>query len=258
MKLLDRWRSIEPTIRSEGRLVRLDSAHRTVFIGDTHGDLDATERVIARFGDSETTLIFLGDAVDRGADSRGNLERILQAKSDAPDRVFLLMGNHEGWGAATFSPADFWMSLPSDEERELARGLLSLPLAAWHPAGLLAVHGGLPDLRSVQEIESIVPGSPTWRDVVWGDWTEAWHAAPSRSAIGRPTYGQDVFQHRIEALNLRVVIRSHQPNAPTYLYDDRCLTLFTSSAYGGTIRRVAVWTASTRLRTARDLELVEL
>jgi len=28
-----------------------------------------------------------------------------------------------------------------------------------------------------------------------------------------------------------ILIRSHQPNAPQVMYDGRCLTIFTSSAY---------------------------
>ncbi|GAG60956.1 unnamed protein product, partial [marine sediment metagenome] len=38
-----------------------------------------------------------GDYVDRGPDSAGNLESILQTKLAHPEAVFLLMGNHEGW-----------------------------------------------------------------------------------------------------------------------------------------------------------------
>jgi hypothetical protein len=258
MNLADRVRSLEPVLRSEGRLIHLRPDLRTVFVGDTHGDLDATNRVLDRYFDAETTLVFLGDAVDRGPNSRENLERILLAKSESPDRVHLLMGNHEGWGIAEFSPAEFWMGLSPEEESALSSGLLFLPFAAWHPASLLATHGGLPDLRSLEEIASIAPGSPAWRDLVWGDWSEENEAPSFQPTTGRPTYGRDAFEKRTARLGIRALVRSHQPNAPTYLYGDRCLTLFTSSAYEGTVRRVAVLPPSHSVRTARDLALLEL
>jgi hypothetical protein len=59
-------------------------------------------------------------------------------------------------------------------------------------------------------------------------------------------------------LGARVLVRSHQPFAPTYLFDDRCLTLFTSSAYGDGRRRVAVLHPERDVRTARDLDLIEI
>ena len=45
-------------------------------------------------GPAETELIFLGDLVDRGPDSRGVVERLLQL-SRAGGKVRFLMGNHE-------------------------------------------------------------------------------------------------------------------------------------------------------------------
>ncbi|HAZ27318.1 TPA: serine/threonine protein phosphatase, partial [Candidatus Acetothermia bacterium] len=57
----------------EGRLVSLHDERTTVFVGDIHGDRDATERVLDRFPPGEHVLVFLGDYVDRGDDSVGNL-----------------------------------------------------------------------------------------------------------------------------------------------------------------------------------------
>jgi hypothetical protein len=59
-------------------------------------------------------------------------------------------------------------------------------------------------------------------------------------------------------LGIQVLVRSHQPAAPTFLYGDRCLTLFTSRAYGDSIRRVAVLHSGKTVRSARDLDLVEI
>jgi len=241
--------------REEGRLIRLPQGKTIVFVGDTHGDREATERVLSRFLSPEHVLVFLGDYVDRGPDSEGNLKLLLETKLAHPERVFLLMGNHEGWAVAPFSPADFWHSLPPYLQREYAEALAWLPLAAWHEGGVLALHGALPDVERVHDIEYIQLGSSDWRKITWGDWADV----PGYSAgdyFGRPTFGRDFFREVMDRLGLKVLVRSHQPHAPQYLFDGRCLTIFTSSAYGGGEHTVAILRPDTPLRDARDLELI--
>jgi serine/threonine protein phosphatase 1 len=89
-------------IRSEPapRIARLPAGERIYAIGDIHGRRDCLERLLlsidtddAARGPAETTLVFLGDLVDRGPDSRGVIE-IAMAVAKARRCVFL-MGNHE-------------------------------------------------------------------------------------------------------------------------------------------------------------------
>ncbi len=255
MNLLDVVHSAAQGLDAEGRLVRLAAGPRTVFVGDIHGDLDAVERVFSHVRLPGTVLVFLGDVVDRGPASRECLERILREKLEHPRSVHLLMGNHEAWGAARFHPADFWESLSAAEAAALAPDLLRLPLAAWHPCGLLALHGALPSLRALSEVSAIAVGSPAWRDVTWGDWSDRLH--PVQSAASRPIFGSRDFLARSVRLGVNALVRSHQPDAPLYLFEDRCLTLFTSRAYGGR-RRVAILSPDRLITTARDLDLVEI
>ncbi|HID09015.1 TPA: serine/threonine protein phosphatase, partial [Candidatus Micrarchaeota archaeon] len=65
-KLLERAREI---FRHEGRLIRLPAEKTIVFVGDTHGDSEASEYVISRFLRPDHVIVFLGDYVDRGPDS---------------------------------------------------------------------------------------------------------------------------------------------------------------------------------------------
>jgi hypothetical protein len=255
--LVKTLQALEPVLRSQGRLIRLRPDRRIVFVGDTHGDIEGTERVLSRFREPKTTLVFLGDTVDRGPHSRQNLEHILRAKLETPEAVYLLMGNHEGWGVARFTPADFWLGLSHEEEQDLASGLLQLPYAAWHPGRLLATHGAIPDLGSLDELSRIVPGSPAWRDLVWGDWSSR-DGSPRAAWSGRPTFDPSEFERRTKRLGVNVLVRAHQPSAPTYLYNERCLTLFTSSAYAEIERRVAVLGPTFGVESARDLELIAL
>jgi predicted MPP superfamily phosphohydrolase len=239
------------------RLVRLPDDRPTVFVGDIHGDQEAVERVLSTFPSPSHTVVFLGDIVDRGPDSLGALRSIVQAKCAAPDAIVLLMGNHEAYGVCRFSPADFWESLSTGPSDALARRLARLPLAAWHRStGLLAVHGGLPEVPSLEAIDDIELGSEPWRALTWGDWIDEDSDAPGTGH--RPVFGRMTFERRSERLQARVLVRSHQPSAPTYLFGDRCLTLFTSNAYGNGVRQVARWTPERRIDTARDLELIEI
>ena len=244
--------------KKQGRLIRLPAEKTIVFVGDTHGDREATERVFARFRSPIHVVVFLGDTVDRGADSEGNLELILKTKLAHPNDVFLLMGNHEGWAVGPFSPADFWERLDVTEAEVLAENLAHLPYAAWHSRGVLALHGALPDVQRIDDIEKIKLGSSDWQRVTWGDWEDEPGYVLDPSDFGRPTFGRNAFETISDRLGLLVLVRSHQPFAPLYLYENRCLTIFTSNAYGGTERRVAILKSGKAIHNARDLELVPI
>ncbi|MBC7852378.1 MAG: serine/threonine protein phosphatase [Pirellulaceae bacterium] len=67
---------------------------RTIAIGDIHGCAAALAAVLAAIEPAERdTLVFLGDYVDRGPDSRGVIEQVLSL--DKKCRVVPLLGNHE-------------------------------------------------------------------------------------------------------------------------------------------------------------------
>jgi serine/threonine protein phosphatase 1 len=72
----------------------------TIAIGDIHGHLAALEDLLAQIrpelgeGDS---VVFLGDYIDRGPDSRGCVEAILNFEREATADVVCLLGNHEEW-----------------------------------------------------------------------------------------------------------------------------------------------------------------
>lgn len=66
-------------------------------LGDLHGRADEFERalsLIERDGGPEAEIVFLGDYVDRGPDSRGVLDRLI-AGCEAGRRWIALKGNHD-------------------------------------------------------------------------------------------------------------------------------------------------------------------
>ena len=77
------------------------AGRRVYGVGDIHGRLDLLDELLARIdqddrmrGLAESEIIFLGDLVDRGPDSRGVVDRLL-ALAAGPRPVHFLMGNHE-------------------------------------------------------------------------------------------------------------------------------------------------------------------
>ena len=63
-------------------------------IGDIHGELEKLDELLELLPlESDDTLIFVGDYIDRGPDPRGVVERMIQLR-DQRHCVFLL-GNHE-------------------------------------------------------------------------------------------------------------------------------------------------------------------
>src|SRR5512139_3827057 len=108
----------EEILAGEPRLTRLPSNGKAVFVGDTHGDVDATKKIMDRYLKTPSRIVFLGDYVDRGSRSEENLCAVLTMKVNHAEAVTLLAGNHEGFMVKPFFPANFWESLPT-EDREV-------------------------------------------------------------------------------------------------------------------------------------------
>ncbi|ANP45983.1 metallophosphoesterase family protein [Candidatus Viadribacter manganicus] len=68
-------------------------------IGDVHGELEKLDNLLryiredARFNGDEHRIVFLGDLIDRGPDSRGVVDRA--RKLCAADQAWAIKGNHE-------------------------------------------------------------------------------------------------------------------------------------------------------------------
>lgn len=69
---------------------------RILAIGDVHGCLRALDKLLELVAPrDDDTLIFLGDYVDRGPDSRGVIERLIELSRR--ENFVALRGNHDLW-----------------------------------------------------------------------------------------------------------------------------------------------------------------
>jgi serine/threonine protein phosphatase 1 len=82
-------------------LPRVADGERIYAIGDIHGRLDLLDDLLDQIATDDdgrspmaTTLVFLGDFIDRGPDSRDVVER-LRSIGQSGTRCIFLMGNHE-------------------------------------------------------------------------------------------------------------------------------------------------------------------
>jgi predicted phosphodiesterase len=240
-------------LEKESRLIQIPSRGKVVFVGDTHGDLEASQRVAQQYLKKPYRIVFLGDYVDRGDYSEENIQYLLGLKLEHPEEIFFLAGNHEGFMVKQFHPSSFWSSI-SFEERE-GYGLLfsKFPFAATTQNGILAVHGALPDLKSLEEIGKIELGDEDWDRIVWGDFVEE-EGEFLGDLWGRPQFGRPYFERMMERYQKQVLVRSHQPHAPLRMFKKSCITIFTSHAYLPT-RTVAIADLEREIRTSEDLIL---
>ena len=87
--------------RSAGRSCSIPEGRRVYAVGDIHGCADLLDDLIAQIdaddaarGAAETTVIFLGDIVDRGPGSAAVIDRLIGYAATRAD-VRFLQGNHE-------------------------------------------------------------------------------------------------------------------------------------------------------------------
>ncbi len=68
---------------------------KTCVIGDIHGCLHSLTNLLAMVVNRADTLVFLGDYIDRGPESRQVITTLLQLKKNPDLRLVFLKGNHE-------------------------------------------------------------------------------------------------------------------------------------------------------------------
>jgi protein phosphatase len=239
------------------KLIEIKKAKKIIFVGDTHGDLEVSQKLIKEFLKPGNKIVFLGDYVDRGPFSKENLNFLLEQKEKFPEQIFLLQGNHEGHRILKFYPVEFWENLTEKEYQKYSQIVEKFPLTVV-VKDIIALHGALPKIEKLEDFGKIKIGDENWLRICWGDFVKK-----SGEELGidpftsRPQFGRDYFFKIMEKINKRVLIRSHDPSVPQLMYDDRCLTIFTSSAYHKK-RIIAIADFSKEIKTAMDLELKKL
>ena len=248
---------IKYILNKEPKLIEIKMAKRIVFVGDTHGDLEVSQKVIKNYLSKENKIVFLGDYVDRGDFSRENLDYLLEEKLKFPNQIYLCKGNHESHKILEFSPADFWESLSKEDYERYCSVVEKFPLVVV-AKDIIALHGALPDVKSLLDINKIETGDKNWLQICWGDFVERQGKSLGfNPSTGRPEFGKDWFFELMRRFNKKILIRSHQPNISQFIFKGRCLTIFNSSAYDRE-RTIAIADLKKEIKTAKDLEIIRI
>ncbi len=239
-RLLDTLEGLVP-VRPPLAVLPGSPVREAVVFGDSHGDWRSVATPVARFLEApyERCLVGLGDYIDRvPPDSEGgsvaNALWLLGLAARYPDRVFLLVGNHDLSRRIPALPHDLpeevdllWGPEPSRYHRLL--GLLERgPLALLSGNGVYLAHAGFPRGGPTDWRARLEDGSEeTLFDLTWSD------CAASRTdrGLGAP-FGEPELARFLLAANCRVFLRGHDPvltGRP--LYHGTLLTLHTSRLY---------------------------
>ena len=125
---------------------------RTFAVGDVHGDRAALERLLARLPplDAGDTLLFIGDYVDRGPESRQVVDLVrLELPRRTAARLVTLCGNHEEAWLKTVAGGGPGFVMPP------GNGCLATYRS--YTGGAAAGDGGLPS--SLEEMKAYFSGS---------------------------------------------------------------------------------------------------
>jgi serine/threonine protein phosphatase 1 len=168
------------------------AATRTYAVGDIHGRLDllraAIDRVAQHVGQGPFRIVFLGDYVDRGPDSRGVVDFLMALQRRWP--VVCLKGNHEDLMLQAVTQPDRrrlarWLEYGGAETLQSYGVEPTADLAARIPGEHLRWMAGLPrttgDAHRIYVHAGLAPNTPVHRQK---DETCLW--IRERFLLGRP------------------------------------------------------------------------
>lgn len=225
---------------------------RIYAIGDIHGQLDllrAAHRLIAADGGAQARIVHLGDLIDRGPDSRGVIEALMQGQAQGRDWI-VVKGNHDrflaqalrdpGWVDPCLSHPLHWLDHP---QLGAAATLRSYGLDAGADAAAIA--------RAVpREHGDWLAGLPRWH---LQDGALFVHAGIRPGIALRDQTEDDCLWIRRDFLDSpadhgALVVHGHTPVKQVAHHGNR-LAIDTGAAYGGPLSAVVIERGGAHLLT---------
>lgn len=253
---------ITPLLQDEPMYYILpQSFSSTSIIGDLHGSYESLVKILKFFLNEQiTSLVFLGDYVDRGDESVVTMLLLFAAKIAFPDRIILLRGNHEtedinynhGFKEDLYR---FFNSSQVTNIFERINAIFDyLSIAAVTPFGTLCIHGGIPSYTiqplHLQTLNFLskpysLPEFPTddinqaVYEILWNDPGENQEKLfiPSIRGYLANNFSMRALSEFLQVNGLKRMIRAHEASRGNFelLFDNLLIHIFSSEPYFGII-----------------------
>ncbi|KAH9385858.1 uncharacterized protein NEMAJ01_0754 [Nematocida major] len=222
---------------SEPLLLELSSD--ITVVGDIHGQFFDLLKILA-VAPSEQYL-FLGDFVDRGANSMETIVLLLYMKGKYPEKVWILRGNHESMKTSSnygFMDECVRMHRSKLLWYKICQVFEFMPICGIIDRKIFAVHAGIsPELR-LEELNEIVrvgdvPNKGVLADLLWSDPKEETDGfSPSSRGVGY-YFGESEVNKFLESARLEKIIRSHQLVEDGWKeeFDGKVITIWSAPNY---------------------------
>lgn len=229
-----------------GKLVKVPPLGRALVVGDLHGDLESLVQILKETSylqemedKDDSYLIFLGDYGDRGAFSAEVYYTVLKLKLAFPAQTILMRGNHEGPDDLLASPHDLPSQLQKKfgesgreaytKARELFNYLYNAVLVSER---YILLHGGVPSqaftIDDLANAHKTHPKETHLEEILWSDPSDEIKGTYSSPRGAGKLFGEDITEKFLKTLNVKVLIRGHEPteNGFKINHHNKVLTLF--------------------------------
>jgi serine/threonine-protein phosphatase 5 len=221
--------------------VFIGSVKNVYVAGDLHGDYESFKKILNGYEKSErdSLLLFLGDYADRGFNGLEiimELNKLLDTRKD----IVSLKGNHEMYvdGMPTFSPCDLIYEAQEKYTswKKFYHDIMIEFLAKLHIAAIinnvLFIHAGISSevktMKDLTKHENEV-------NLLWSDPSSLPGEHPNIRGAG-VTFGEDVTTKVLSSLDLKMIIRSHEPRkaafGPCVEHGGKVITTNSCASYG--------------------------
>uniref|UniRef100_A0A7S2TQD6 Serine/threonine-protein phosphatase n=1 Tax=Lotharella oceanica TaxID=641309 RepID=A0A7S2TQD6_9EUKA len=231
-------------MREESNIVNLEGS--VTIVGDIHGQFYDLLEIFKLVGNIPSKkYLFLGDYVDRGANSVQVMALLLCLKIRYPTSITLLRGNHEcrrissAYGFHTECLSKYGGGQGLDAWKYFTDMFDYLPIAALINGKVLAIHGGLsPGIVSLDQIRVLerfteLEKSSPLQHLMWSDPTEN-HRGFYKSDRGNGfLFGEDIVNFFFQVNELKMLVRSHQLCKDGYQtqFNNKVLTVWSAPNY---------------------------
>jgi serine/threonine-protein phosphatase PP1 catalytic subunit len=229
--------NIHKVFASEPAVLKTSVA-RAMIVADIHDDISTLEYILQKWKESGcSTIIFLGDYVDRGRYGPEVLVRLFNLKLSDPKHVLLLRGNHEEMNMNVHYGFFDEINRDIDLLYDINEVYEVMPIAAILANKVFCVHGGIDEAGIISRVSK----SNSFQ-YLWNDPTNEYvgFSRSRRGSIVRE-FGPDVVDRFLDINKLKMIIRGHTATMEGYewWFDGKLLSLFSAPNYSGLSNRAA-------------------